>query len=254
MEKIRIFVACHKPFSMPIIDQSFQPIHVGAQNSTFKIEGAVTDDSGDNISRKNPIYCELTGLYWIWKNFRDAEYVGLCHYRRFFSKNPYSIKNDYSILKGNQLLSEIKGYDIILPQPAKKKLSNHYFLDDSEYQNDRVYIEITNAIKTICPEYLETAISVLKNSRMSFGNMMFSTKGVFDKYCEWLFPLESFLEDYIVEKFASVDPREMGFISEWLLNIWVIYNKLRIKYIPVCKISDESKPVRLIKQIKSKFE
>ena len=42
------------------------------------------DDEGENISDKNPMYCELTAQYWAWKNL-DADYYGFCHYRRYFN-------------------------------------------------------------------------------------------------------------------------------------------------------------------------
>ena len=41
--------------------------------------------SGDNIDALNPWYCELTGLYYMWKH-STAKYVGLEHYRRFFEE------------------------------------------------------------------------------------------------------------------------------------------------------------------------
>lgn len=253
MDNLKIFVACHKPFNMVVTDNCFQPIHVGAKNSSIKIEGAIGDDTGLSISDKNPIYCELTGLYWVWKNCQDIEYVGLCHYRRFFAKNAFSIKNDYSILNGECLLKEIEGYDIILPQESIKKEGNHYYINDCDYENDRVFIEITTAIKELYPEYLQAAIEVLKSKRMSFGNIMLSNKKVFDKYCDWLFSIEFYLEEFIESKFGSIDSREMGFISEWLLNIWVKHNKLNVKYLPVCMINDDSKYVRMIKQLKQKL-
>lgn len=253
MEKIKVFVACHKPFKMPVNDACFQPIHVGAKNSNLKIENAIRDDTGDNISEKNSIYCELTGLYWIWKNYNNAEYIGLCHYRRFFSKNAYSIKDDYSILKSDQLLNELQGFDMILPTPSKKGLLNHYYKKESEYETDRVYIEITSAIKNICPEYLQTAINVLKSREMSFGNIMLTNRNLFCQYCEWLFKIEFYLEKFIVEKYGEIEPREMGFISEWLLNIWSIYNNIKIKYIPVCMINSDNRFIRCIKQIRTRL-
>lgn len=41
------------------------------------------DNTGDNISDRNRQMCELTAMYWIWKN-ADAEVVGIEHYRRRF--------------------------------------------------------------------------------------------------------------------------------------------------------------------------
>ena len=85
MSKIKILVACHKPCDV-ISNDVYMPIHVGRAVSKYKDEMAhmTGDDTGDNISEKNPYYSELTALYWAWKNLRDVEYIGLCHYRRLF--------------------------------------------------------------------------------------------------------------------------------------------------------------------------
>ena len=86
--KIKILVCCHKPCDLPQ-DDFFLPIHVGAAISDFDL-GLQRDDQVcgqpcDNISKKNPNYCELTALYYIWKNTDDT-FVGLVHYRRYFFK------------------------------------------------------------------------------------------------------------------------------------------------------------------------
>ena len=79
--KIRMIVATHKPYWMPE-DPVYLPVQVGAAGRESL--GFQRDDEGENISAKNPNYCELTGLYWAWKNL-DADYIGLVHYRRYFS-------------------------------------------------------------------------------------------------------------------------------------------------------------------------
>ena len=61
----------------------YMPLQVGKALSDVDL-GVQGDDEGDNISTKNPNYCELTGLYWAWKNLKDADYIGLAHYRRYF--------------------------------------------------------------------------------------------------------------------------------------------------------------------------
>lgn len=60
------------------------PIHVGKVLHPDVDLGIQRDDTGDNISLKNSSYCELTGMYWAWKNLRGVDVIGLCHYRRYF--------------------------------------------------------------------------------------------------------------------------------------------------------------------------
>ena len=88
-KKIKILVAYHKDDIFPLEDVYF-PIHVGKSISSIDL-GIQGDDDGENISNKNPFYCELTAIYWAWKNIK-ADYYGLCHYRRYisFSSNKYS--------------------------------------------------------------------------------------------------------------------------------------------------------------------
>ena len=77
-----IYVITHKEIE-DIKDSEYKTLLVGAtKNDTFPNDYE-HDDRGENISYKNDSYCELTGLYWIWKNIH-TEYIGLVHYRRFF--------------------------------------------------------------------------------------------------------------------------------------------------------------------------
>ena len=79
---IKILVATHKDYFMPHDDGLYLPIKVG--NALSRLEGRFQgDDTGENISEKNPYYCELTALYWGWKNL-NSDYIGLVHYRRHF--------------------------------------------------------------------------------------------------------------------------------------------------------------------------
>ncbi len=86
---IEIFVATHKLYEVPP-QSMYKPICVGAtlkddnEINEFKNSGYILDSEDENISYKNGSYCELTALYWAWKN-STAEYVGLVHYRRHFT-------------------------------------------------------------------------------------------------------------------------------------------------------------------------
>lgn len=84
MSNIKILVACHKP-DVCRHDVVFTPIHVGRDISknTDEMSDFIGDNTGDNISSLNPYYCELTAQYWMWKNLKNVDIVGLAHYRRY---------------------------------------------------------------------------------------------------------------------------------------------------------------------------
>lgn len=83
-DTIKIIVAHHKP-GFVIKDNVYLPIQVGAALSPNKLD-MQGDDRGDNISHLNPLFCEMTAVYWAWKNLQEKpDYIGLCHYRRYFT-------------------------------------------------------------------------------------------------------------------------------------------------------------------------
>lgn len=69
--------------------------------------GYIGDNTGDNISLRNPNYCELTGLYWAWKNLK-CDYIGLCHYRRYFTNSNLFKKASNKNNKINLILSKLE--------------------------------------------------------------------------------------------------------------------------------------------------
>ena len=89
--KIKILICCHKPSELPE-DGIFLPIHCGKAISSVDLgiqgDNEVNGQPCDNISDRNETYCELTAMYWAWKNIKkiypDIEYIGLNHYRRYF--------------------------------------------------------------------------------------------------------------------------------------------------------------------------
>lgn len=81
---ISILVCTHKITYVPQSKILF-PIFVGRSRNDINLpDSYLVDNSKDNISDLNGSYCELTGLYWAWKNL-DSDFIGLCHYRRYFS-------------------------------------------------------------------------------------------------------------------------------------------------------------------------
>ena len=66
--KVKILVAIHKPDKV-YGDKVYMPIQVGKSLSEFNL-GFQGDNTGDNISEMNSMFCELTAHYWAWKNLK----------------------------------------------------------------------------------------------------------------------------------------------------------------------------------------
>ena len=104
MNDVKVIVATHKKYYMPN-DKLYLPVQVGASGKNSI--GYQRDDEGENISEKNPYYCELTGLYWAWKNL-DVEYIGLCHYRRYFTLSKKHYKSQEKKFEQSMLVLKVE--------------------------------------------------------------------------------------------------------------------------------------------------
>ena len=120
MKDIKVIVATHKEYQMPS-DKLYLPLHVGADSNKNKTSFK-KDNTKDNISIKNPYFCELTGLYWAWKNLK-ADYVGLAHYRRHFTMDKKKYKTEEEKFEYLLTLKEadelLKDVDVIVPKKRK---------------------------------------------------------------------------------------------------------------------------------------
>jgi hypothetical protein len=226
-----IYIATHKEFKNPQL-YGFVPLQVGAEGK--KMLGYLTDNVGDNISNKNPNFCELTGLYWVWKNCSD-DYKGIVHYRRFFGKSNFSnsIKDVYTY---EQLISMLDTADIILPfvEIFKQDTKNELLL---QCCTKSIFENLERIIKSKYPEYSRTFDEYFSRNESMLFNMMFCKKELFDQYCSWLFDILFELEKYVdLNELNDYQKRLYGFLSERLLNIWVRENKVIIKNVPVVNI------------------
>ena len=233
---IKILVATHKKAHMPM-DDMYLPVRVG--NALAKDDfGYTGDDTGDNISEKNPYFCELTALYWGWKNVK-ADYIGLAHYRRYFSCRSGRWK--YSlILTKEEAESYLSKADVVLP---KKR---HYFIESlaSHYKHthDLEHLELTREILRMqCSEYVEVFDKVMKHTSAHMFNMMIMKRDLLDAYCSWLFPILFALEDEIdVKNMPAFDARLFGRVSELLLDVWLKQNKIKYVETGFVQIGDEN--------------
>ena len=223
-----IYIATHKKFNVPNLN-GYCALQVGAEGK--EKYGYLRDNIGNHISGKNANYCELTGLYWIWKNTDDS-YKGLVHYRRYFGRNNLSNKI-YDICSYEYLLNCLKSVDIVLPyveyfkQNAKEEILLHCCTEE-------IFDKLRQIIETKYPDYIETYDRYFNENKASLFNMLFCKREIFDAYCEWLFSILFVLEKQVdLAKLNTYQQRLYGFLSERLLNVWVIKNKLVVKHLPV---------------------
>jgi len=109
---VQIVIAAHKPYRMPA-DPIYLPLQVGASGK--ESIGFRRDDEGENISELNPFFCELTGLYWAWKN-AEADYRGLVHYRRHFGSEKESKDPWEAILTEKELRPHLGKVRLFVPE------------------------------------------------------------------------------------------------------------------------------------------
>lgn len=223
-----IYIATHKKFNVPNLN-GYCALQVGAEGK--EKYGYLRDNIGNHISGKNANYCELTGLYWIWKNTDDS-YKGLVHYRRYFGRNNLSNKIS-DICSYEYLLNCLKSVDIVLPyveyfkQNAKEEILLHCCTEE-------IFDKLRQIIETKYPDYIETYDRYFNENKASLFNMLFCKREIFDAYCEWMFSILFVLEKQVdLAKLNTYQQRLYGFLSERLLNVWVIKNKLVVKHLPV---------------------
>lgn len=225
---IKIIVATHKQYKMPE-DDIYLPLHVGAEGKDSI--GFIGDNTGENISIKNPFWCELTGLYWAWKNL-SCDYLGLVHYRRHFKGKAKSNDRFNKIIKRQELEELLKQTDIVVPT------KRHYFIETlySHYEHTH-YIEDLQKTKNILekkyPQYLNAFNVVMKRRSGHMFNMFIMKKELANSYCCFIFDILFELEKQTnPSKYNKYQARLYGYISELLLDVWIEQNKLKYKEIP----------------------
>lgn len=240
--RLSIFVALHKQCPH-FKDDTYVPIQVG-KSLTEEDFGILHDNTGDHISEKHDIFCEHTATYWAWKNM-DADYYGLCHYRRFFTLESPSFSESMN-RRVHYLLSKSFG-NLLRPGTnyAKSelvytrsfdhlKLSAQRFSDHirreieggrldacfcKPYQlsgmNIRQYMSQYAGVKNIDymfravelthPEYLKYVETTLAHHQLYSSNMYVMSKSIFDEYCYFLFDVLNRVVELLYQEGQYID-------------------------------------------------
>jgi hypothetical protein len=237
-----IYVVTHKKFNYNL-PKNYEFIQVNGKNNDHFT--SLTDDMFiDNISIKNPFYCELTASYLIWKNDKENDIVGLMHYRRYLTKNRFS-ESSRHYLNEKDIKKDLAKYDFI---STKLSITEKTVKDDLlKSVREKDYNLLEKTIGTYYPDYLDDFKNVMNGNKSYLLNLFISKKSLFDEYYSWLFDILFKMEKEVdMTGYSTQEMRLYGFLAERLFYVYVMHNNLKVKSYPV-NIVGESK-IRIIRQ------
>lgn len=234
MADIKIMVCCHRPFPVPQ-HPMLVPLQVGAALAEEHFPGFLHDDTGENISEKNRSYCELTALYWAWKNL-EADYYGLFHYRRYLypdrkEKRPYRIEKEPTerLLErlGYEAVDElVEKYDLIVPKGENMHIPVRQHYADAPFHHKKDLNLVEEIIREKYPEYVPAMEEYLTGTVCYFGNICIMKRQVFRDYCIWLFSiLEKFDRRADLTDYGVQELRVNGYLAERLLGVYCTHHR-----------------------------
>ena len=246
---IKVIVATHKQYWMPS-DPLYLPVQVGAEEKEDL--GYMPDNTGENISSKNANYCELTGLYWAWKNL-ECEYLGLAHYRRHFTL--FNGTNDRrDVLNLDQARRLLQNIDVLLPEKRNYWIETNY----QQYVHAHHAEDLDETKRIISekyPEYQDAFERVMKKTDGHRFNMFIMKKELLDEYCSWLFDILFELEKRLdISSYSYNDKRVFGFVSERLLDVWLTKNEIKFKDIPYIFLEKQNWVTKIANFLKRKLD
>lgn len=234
-------VGCHMPFvrmymAKSHVDKPLRdggslpdyvfPIQAGAACCGVRVAD-LADNTGDHISDRNGNYCELTALYWVWKNKMgrdgcadggEGQYYGLCQYRRGFELT----EDDLLRLVDNDV-------DAVLPYPLPYEPDIH--AHHERYIKEADWKALMQALSELQPAYAEVFPKILSQRYLYNYNVILAKKGVLRDYCEWLFPILMRTEELSVPKGSERSDRYLGYMGETLLTLYFMKNAERLNVV-----------------------
>ncbi len=234
-QDITIGVATHKPYQMPS-DPMYLPLHVGAALHPDVCQDMQGDDEGDQISEKNPYYCELTGLYWLWKNC-GSKYKGIVHYRRHLgspsAKRRRSDDPFERLVTAEELKPLLEKSGIVVAKRRNYYIESVYDHYSHTFEGCQ-FDECRNVLVDTKPEYVEAWDHLMSGKTAHIFNMFVMREDLFDAYCQYMFEVLEVLEQrHDPARYDAFGARYLGRVSERLLDPWLEVNGYAYEELPV---------------------
>jgi hypothetical protein len=253
MSKIKIFISCKNKYEL-VQSDIVRPIQTGRGIATEIFEDMIGDNTGDNISKDNPRYNELSAQYWVWKNYEkvgNPDYIGFMHYRRHFvfdksietsSLTPWfkgmhiytvnnynqrcvnnlSDKNILNTISDNADCYVISPYDVSFFEENQLRCMPEHFYETIPGMKKEVWEVFYNTVKSLYPQYVDILDDFSNGSLMNCCNMFIMKKDLFFEYNDFCFNILKEVDRQIdSSKFDKQEQRFLGYLGEYVLSIFV---------------------------------
>ncbi len=250
-----MFIMTHKDFQ----NVRYNPSYIIAVDDKSILKNSynldIVETKEGELYNKSRAYCEMSKLHYIFKLYKNgiisSKYIGLNHYRRYFSfgdniPNLDNIFRKYDVILNNE---------IDLPKGTRQ-----YYC---EYHICKNFDEIIEIIKDIKPNYYETALHTINETKMYSCNLFIMKKEDFFNYCEFMFDIlfefdrrnnftsDGDMLDYAKQFFHRpsryyYQSRIHGFLSERISNIFFRKYFKRIKTYGMEEIKEKDSSLHVI--------
>ena len=235
-----LYLAYHRPAPL-ISSEALRPIHVGRALAAMPLPGMIGDDTGDHVSGQNPALCELSALYWAWKNDHASSWIGLMHYRRLLDLTDWMpggpAERRVQMLEVAPWCARIEGWlagqdgpsgaaaleacDLVVPrlhvmgQSVAQNYRHAHQPQDWEIAREVIAHDHSG--------WLGAFDAVAAAPRVRLGNMMLMRRPLFEAYCSWLFDIlfKVAARDVPRAHYSPAQARYLGFLAERLLTVYV---------------------------------
>lgn len=237
----------------PLHSDILCPVQVGCALKTDLYPDMYHDNDGENISAHNPKYCELSAVYWGWKNqdkLGNPDYVGLMHDRRHFLFNanlpipnkqvtwmPHSpvymfppVCPEYlTYLTDDVIRSYFPAYDVMVLKPYdfRARVGNQATLLDqflrSEAMSGDIFDVWQTTIKKLFPDYTNELNAYINGHTTYLCSMSVMRKDLYEQYCHFTFTVLKAVDEQInSSQFSAPKKRFLGYLGEFMLSLFVM--------------------------------
>ena len=235
MSNLKLYITTHKEFEKKVNDDVYEVLDVRETNK----------DVFEKTRMDNGFLSEFTNMFWVADNCDLPDYVGFCHYRRYFS-----FMDDIPNL--DELFTK---YDAIIPSQIKLNgsVKGHY----AYYHNIEDLYIIGGIIADKHKEYVDAWNKVINNEFIFPYNMFIMKREDFLEYVSFVKDILSTymaIIDYDVEKRINnnknmylkniqdcpqngevwYQKRIGGYIGERLTNAFIYY---KFKNVLLCNVN-----------------